>query len=99
MDKTNKNKFQYQPVIVSKEKETIWLIFSYYRCTLEVKLNIEWQIGFLVKKINLDMMEEMVTLTVLYWIKNFKSCNKHLCVFAKHLGFITTKILVVDFKL
>ncbi len=73
-------------------------MFSCYRCTPEIKLNIKWQMAFLAKKINLDMTDGMIMLSVLHWVENFKPCNKHLCLFARHLGLVTRKIPVVDLK-
>lgn len=49
---------------------------------------------FLTKKNNLDMTDGIVTLMALYWIKIFKSCNKHLRLFIRHLGLMTRKVLV-----
>lgn len=41
IDKVNQNKLRYQPVAASKEEEIVWLMFNYYKCTSEVKLNIK----------------------------------------------------------
>ncbi len=98
MEEANRNKLRYQPVAASREEETIRLMFSYYRCTSEVKLNIKWPMAFLAKKINLDITDEMLTLSALYFVKNFKLCNKHLCLLARHLGLVTRKAPIFDFK-
>ncbi len=82
----------------SREEEIIRLIFSCCGCTPEVKLNIKWQMALLAKRINLDMMDGMVTLSALDWVENFKLCNKHLYLFARHLGLVTRKVLVVDLR-
>lgn len=50
----------------SKGEEIVQFIFSFYRCTSEVKLNIEEQMAFLTKKINLDMTDEIITFMALY---------------------------------
>ncbi len=98
MEKANRNKLRYQPVAASREEETVWLMFSCCGCTPEIKLNIEWQMALLAKRINLDMMDGMVTLSVLHWVENLKLCNKHLCLLARHLSLVTRKVLVVDFR-
>ncbi len=54
--------------------------------------------AFLAKNINLDMTDEMVMLATLYLIENFKPCNKHLCLLARYLGFMTWKVQIIDFK-
>ncbi len=82
----------------SKEEETVQLMFSYCGCTLKVKLNIEWQMTLLAKRINLDMTDRMVTLSALHLVENFKLCNKYLCLLARHLGFVTRKVPVVHLK-
>ncbi len=66
MEESNRNKFRYQLVATSREEETVQFMFSYYKCTPEVKLNIEWQMAFLAKKIHLDMTDKMVTLSALH---------------------------------
>lgn len=86
-------------MIVLREGETVWLMFSYCGCTLEVKLNVEWPMALLAKKINLDIMDKIVMLATLYQIKYLKSYNKHICVLAKYLSFMIKKILVIDLKI
>ncbi len=66
MDDANRNKLRCQPVAASREEETVRLIFSCCGCTPEVKLNVEWQMALLVKKINMDMTDAMVTLAALH---------------------------------
>lgn len=67
--------------------------------TPEIKLNIEWQMTFLIKKINLDMMDKIVVKLVdLYWVKNFKPCNKYLCLLARHLSPVIKKVPIVELK-
>lgn len=99
IDKVNVNKLWCQTIVAFRKKETICLIFSYCGCIIEFKLNIELQMTFLAKKINLDMTDGMVTLAILYWVKNFKLCNNYHCLLVKYLGFLIKKILVVDCKL
>ncbi len=91
MEEANRNKLRYQPVTALREEETVRLMFSYCGCTPEVKLNIEWQMALLAKRINLDMTDGMVTLSALHWVENFKLCNKHLCLLARHLGLVTRR--------
>ncbi len=73
-------------------------MFSYYGCTPEVKLNVQWQITLLAKKLNIDMTEDIVTLAALHWVDNFIPCNKHLYLLVRHLGLVTRKVPVVDLK-
>ena len=73
-------------------------MFSYCRCTLEIKLNIEWQMAFLAKKINLDIIDAMVMLATLHYVENFILCNKHLYLLTRHLDFVTRKDPVVNLK-
>lgn len=73
-------------------------MFSCYKCTSEIKLNIKWQMIFQAKKINMDKIDGIVTLVVLYWVDNFKTCNKHLCLLVKYFCFVTKKVPIVDFK-
>ncbi len=54
--------------------------------------------AFLAKRINLDMTDGMVTLSALHWVENFKLCNKHLCLLARHLGLVTRKVPIVDLR-
>ncbi len=82
----------------SREEETVWLMFSCCGYIPEVKLNIEWQMAFLAKKINLDITDEMVTLSAVHWIENFKLYYKHLCFLVKHLGLVTRNVPVVDLR-
>lgn len=54
--------------------------------------------AFLIKKINLDRTDGMITLGALHLIKNSISYNKNHYLLAKHLGLMTIKVLIVDFK-
>lgn len=54
--------------------------------------------AFLVKKINLNIIDEMIMLAALYKVENYMPCNKHLCFFTKHHGFMTKKIPIIDLK-
>ncbi len=98
IEEANRNKLWCQPVVASREEETVRLVFSCCGWTPEVKLNIEWLMTFLAKRINLDMTNEMVTLSALHWVENFKLCNKYVCFLTRHLGLMTRKLLVVDLK-
>ena len=42
------------------------LLFSSCRCTQEVKLNVEWQMALLSKKINIDFTDGIVSLAALH---------------------------------
>ena len=53
---------------------------------------------FLAKKINLDITDGMVTLTILYQVENFLPCNEHLCVLVKYHGLVTRKVPLIDRK-
>lgn len=59
---------------------------------------MKWQMTLLIKKINLNMTNNMVMLTILHKIKNFKPYNNNLVFFTKYYEFLTTMILIVDFK-
>ena len=86
------------PVVALKKEETVQLMFSCYRYTPEIELNIEWQMAFLVKRINIDMMDGIATLAALHLVENFILCNKHFCLFSRHLGLMTKKVLVIELK-
>lgn len=66
IDKTNKNKLWYQPVVAIREKKIVRLLFSCHVYSSEIKLNIEWQMVIVLKKINLDMTNKITLLAVLY---------------------------------
>lgn len=53
------------------------LLFSNCVFTQEIKLNIEWQMAVLLKKVNIDFTDRITSLAALHWVKNFKLCNKH----------------------
>ena len=46
----------------------------------------------LSKKINLDFTDRMASLAALHLVKNFKLCNKHQALFARHLSLITNMV-------
>lgn len=52
--------------------------------------------GFVIKKINMYMTDKIALFTTLYWVENFKSYNKYLFFFARHIGSETRKIPVDD---
>lgn len=97
-NKANWNKLQYQPVAASREEEIVRLMFSYCECTSDIKLSTKWQMALLVKKVNVDMTDEMVMLVALHVVENCKPCNKHLYLLIRYLSLVTRKIPVVDFK-
>lgn len=71
-------------------------MFSCCICILSIKLNIEQYIAFISIKVNLNMTNRIASLAALYWVKNFKYCNKHLSSFARHIDLVIKKILVDD---
>ncbi len=73
-------------------------MFSCYGYTPEFKLNVKWQMTFPAKKINMDMIEGMVTIAALHWVDNCIPYIKHLCLLARHLGLVIRKIPVVELK-
>lgn len=62
-------------------------------------VNNKWQMAFILKKIYLDMTDEIALLTALYWVQNFQSYNKHLFFLARHIGLITKKVPICDLTL
>lgn len=80
-----------------REKETVQLMFNCCICTSVVKLNIKWQMAFILIKINLDKTDSIVLLAASYWVKNSKLCNKHLFFLTRHIGLIIQKIPVGEF--
>ena len=77
---------------VITEEVNARLLFSSCRGTQEVKLKVEWQMVFLSKKVNMDFTDGIASLAVLYLVKNFKLCNKHQTLLARHLGLVTKKV-------
>lgn len=49
-----------------KKEQTVRLIFSYYACTIAVKLNFKWQMTLILKKINLDIIDRIALLIALH---------------------------------
>lgn len=52
--------------------------------------------SLLLKKINMYFINKIASLAALYWIKNFKICNKHQTFLVKHLILVMKKILKKD---
>lgn len=74
------------------EERNARLLFSSCRCTQEVKLKVEWQIAFLLKKVNMDFTDGIASLAALHWVENFKLCNKHQTLLVRHLSLMTKKV-------
>lgn len=45
----------------------------------------------------MDFMDKISSLAALYWIENFKLCNKHQSLLTRHLGFVTKWVFKKDF--
>ena len=78
------------------EEANARLIFSSCGCTQEVKLKVEWQMALLSKKVNMDFTDGIASLAALHWVENFKLCNKHQTLLARHLGLVTKKVSKED---
>lgn len=74
----------------------IRLLFSSCESNQEDKLNVEWQIVVLLKKVNIDFKDKIALLVTLHWIKNFEICNKYQSIFARHFGFVIKKVTKKD---
>lgn len=64
-----------------------------FRCcgySLAIKINNDWQIAVTSKKI--CVINRIALLAALYWVENFKSCDKHICILAKKVGLMTKNI-------
>ena len=64
-------------MVATIEEVNKQILFGSCGCIQEIKLNIEWQMAGLLKKINVDFMDRIVLLAALYWVKNFQLCNKY----------------------
>ena len=47
--------------------------------------------ALLLKKVNIDFTDGIASLAALYWVENFKLCNKYQTFLARHLGLVTKK--------
>lgn len=72
-------------------------MFSYYGYTLEIKWNNKWQIVIMLRKIY--VIDKNALFKVLYLIKNFKPCNKHLHFLTNKVGLVIKNIPVIIFVL
>lgn len=88
MEEANREKLRSEVVAVTTEEANAWLLFSSCGCTEEVTLNIDWQMAVLSKNVNMDFTDGIASLAALYWVENFKLCNKHQSLLARHLGFV-----------
>ena len=91
INEDNRKKLRDQPVAAIREKETVQFLNSWCLCTPTVKVKIEWQMIFLAIKINMDIIDGIPLLVVLYSVKNFKPCNKYLRLFARYVSLVTKK--------
>ena len=99
MDKANREKLRNLPVAVAMGEANARLLFSTFECTQEVKLNIEWQMAILSKKINMDFTDRIASLAALHGVEIFKFCNKHQSLLAKHLGLVRKKVPKEELRL
>ena len=99
MEEVNRKKLQDQPMMAMVEEANAQLLFSDCRCTSEIKLNNEWQMTFLSKKVNMDFTDGITLFTTLHLVKNFKFYNKHQTFLARPLGFVTKKSSKKDIAL
>ena len=97
IDEKNKKKLQDQLIVATKIEKTIRFLFSCYSYIPAFKLNIEWQMAFLDVKTNMDIIDRIALFSALYWVENFKSCNKHFRFLVRHIGLVTKKILLNEF--
>ena len=99
MEEANWKKIRGQPGAATTEEANARLLFSSCGCSQEVKLKVEWQMSLLSKKVNIDFTDEIASLVALYLVENFKLCNKHQTILARHLGFVTKKLSKKDIPL
>lgn len=48
------------------KKANAWLLFNNYGSTQEIKLNVEWQMAILSKKVNINFTDRIASLATLY---------------------------------
>lgn len=53
--------------------------------------------AILLKKNNIDLMNEIILLVDLYYIENFKFYNKYQSLLAKYLDFLRKRVLKKEF--
>ena len=92
MEEANWKKIRGQPGAATTEEANARLLFSSCGCSQEVKLKVEWHMAILLKKVNMDFTDGIASLAALHWVKNFKLCNKHQTLLARHLGLVTKKV-------
>ena len=96
MEEANWKKFQSCLVAATTEKTNIKLLFSSCRCTQKFELKVEWQMVFLLKKVNINFINGIALLAALHWVKNFKFCNKHQTFLTIYLDFVPKKVFKED---
>ena len=96
MEEANLKNFWDPPMATTMKEANARLLFSSCGCTQEVKLNVKYQMALLSKKVNINFTNGIVSLAALYWVNNFKLCNKHPTLLARQLGFMMKKVLKED---
>ena len=66
MEEAKWEKLRSQPVAATMEEANARLLFSSCGCTQEVKLNVEWQMAVLSKKVNMDFTDGIASLAALH---------------------------------
>ena len=72
-------------------------MFSCCPCTLEVKLNTDWQMGILSKSV--CMVDEIASIAALHWVDKFRPCEKHMRLLAKRVGLLTRKVSLGELEI
>ena len=93
MKEANWKNFWDQPVAATTEEANARLLFNSCGCTQGVKLNVEWQIAPLSKKVNIDIIHGSALFAALHWFENFKLCNKHQTFLARDFRLVMKKVL------
>lgn len=81
----------------TREEKIVQLIFSCCGCTPKIKLNNEWQMFIIFKKV--FVVDGIISLTILYWVENFKLYNKYFRLFAKKVNIVTKTVSIIIFVL
>lgn len=76
----------------TREEETIRLMFGTCACTPAIKLNSDWQMAVISRKV--CVMDGIASLAALYWVDIFKPCDKHIRVLAKKVGLVIKNVPV-----
>lgn len=73
------------------------MVFGCCGCSPAIKINSDWHIAVTLKKI--CIIENIVSWTTLYLVKNFKPYDKHIRILAKKIGLVTRNISAKIFRL